>query len=509
MRRAMKSFSGGVAALALALTGGVMVAGSAQAAVGTTPRVLINEVYGGGGNSGATLTNDFIELVNASTAPVDVSGWSVQYASATGSSWATTPLTGVIQPGAAYVVVEAAGAGGTTPVTGAVTGSLALSGTAGQGRARQLLHGAVLHRVGLPRPRPGGRLRRVRLDRDRVRGQRTGSRRLEHPGRDAQRDVGQHGGQRGGLRRGQPDAGRRGRHRTGDPDGRDDRADPGHRRDLAARGRDRHHGRRRHGGLPHGRPERLRHPDPGHPTRRRVRRMRSSSSRPRPPRAVAIGDHVQVTGVVSEFNGLTELTVAAAADLVKLPAAAAVTPVSAAWPTTDAAREALESMLFQPTGDLTISNTYSHEPVRRGRPRGRHAPAAPAHRGGPSRVRRGAGRGRRQRRPRCRARRRLVDQLPVGGELGPDPAVREPDQPGPRRRVRDHHGAGDRRLPQQRLEAQPDAARSRRRHVRERPDDGPGRGRWRPEDRVVQRAELLHDARCADRGLHVLQRPHR
>ena len=64
----MKSISGGVAALALALTGGVITAGAAQAAVGTTPRVLINEVYGGGGNSGATFTNDFIELVNASTA---------------------------------------------------------------------------------------------------------------------------------------------------------------------------------------------------------------------------------------------------------------------------------------------------------------------------------------------------------------------------------------------------------------------------------------------------------
>ena len=65
----MKSISGGVAALALALTGGVIAAGAAQAAVGTTPRVLINEVYGGGGNSGATFTNDFIELVNASPAP--------------------------------------------------------------------------------------------------------------------------------------------------------------------------------------------------------------------------------------------------------------------------------------------------------------------------------------------------------------------------------------------------------------------------------------------------------
>ena len=46
--------------------------------------VLISQVYGGGGNAGATLTHDFIELFNRSGQDVDVSGWSVQYASASG-----------------------------------------------------------------------------------------------------------------------------------------------------------------------------------------------------------------------------------------------------------------------------------------------------------------------------------------------------------------------------------------------------------------------------------------
>ena len=41
--------------------------------------VVVAEVYGGGGNSGATLTNDFVELGNAGAAAVDLTGWSVQY----------------------------------------------------------------------------------------------------------------------------------------------------------------------------------------------------------------------------------------------------------------------------------------------------------------------------------------------------------------------------------------------------------------------------------------------
>ena len=44
------------------------------------PSVKISQVYGGGGNSGATYTNDFVELFNSGTTPVDVANWSVQVA---------------------------------------------------------------------------------------------------------------------------------------------------------------------------------------------------------------------------------------------------------------------------------------------------------------------------------------------------------------------------------------------------------------------------------------------
>ena len=68
--------------------------------VQATPGVIvISQVYGGGGNTGATYKNDFIELFNAGGESVNITGWSVQYASAAGTTWAVTPITGIIQPG--------------------------------------------------------------------------------------------------------------------------------------------------------------------------------------------------------------------------------------------------------------------------------------------------------------------------------------------------------------------------------------------------------------------------
>src|SRR5262249_50100663 len=79
------------------------------------PSVKISQVYGGGGNSGATYTNDFVELFNSGATPVDVSKWSVQEASATSSTWNVAPLcpsgTCVIQPGHYFLVWESAGTG--------------------------------------------------------------------------------------------------------------------------------------------------------------------------------------------------------------------------------------------------------------------------------------------------------------------------------------------------------------------------------------------------------------
>jgi predicted extracellular nuclease len=95
--------------------------------------IVISQVYGGGGNAGSVYRNDFIELFNRSGTPVDVSGWSVQYASAAGTTWQATPLNGTIPPGGYYLVQEAIGSGGTTNLpTPDATGTIAMSGTAGK-----------------------------------------------------------------------------------------------------------------------------------------------------------------------------------------------------------------------------------------------------------------------------------------------------------------------------------------------------------------------------------------
>ncbi len=73
-------------------------------ASGAMPYIVISQVYGGGGNSGATYRNDFIELHNTTDVPLSVDGWSVQYASSAGTSWTPTSLTGTIPAGGYYLV---------------------------------------------------------------------------------------------------------------------------------------------------------------------------------------------------------------------------------------------------------------------------------------------------------------------------------------------------------------------------------------------------------------------
>ncbi len=102
-------------------------AGAAQA------EVVISQVYGGGGNSGATFRSDFIELHNNGDLPVDMSGWTVQYASTSGTTWQLTALEGTIAPGAYYLVKQADGTGGTQDLpTPDATGTIAMAGANGK-----------------------------------------------------------------------------------------------------------------------------------------------------------------------------------------------------------------------------------------------------------------------------------------------------------------------------------------------------------------------------------------
>ena len=99
----------------------------------STSSLVVSQVYGGGGNSGAPLTNDFVELFNRSGSPVSLAGASVQYAAAAGATWQVTALpAATLQPGQHFLVLESGGANGAAPPAGDATGTIAMSATAGK-----------------------------------------------------------------------------------------------------------------------------------------------------------------------------------------------------------------------------------------------------------------------------------------------------------------------------------------------------------------------------------------
>ncbi len=100
--------------------------------------LIISQVYGGGGNSGSVFTNDFVELYNPTPAPVDLSTYSLQYASAASTSApsGTLVLQGTIQSGKYFLVELAAGAANTgalpTPDFAPSSNAFNMSGTTGK-----------------------------------------------------------------------------------------------------------------------------------------------------------------------------------------------------------------------------------------------------------------------------------------------------------------------------------------------------------------------------------------
>jgi hypothetical protein len=115
------------------------VSASAQAGL------VISQVYGGGGNSGAPFTFDYLELYNNTSSPISLNGLSFQYASSAGSSWNAVALPNASVAAGHYFLIQAAagtGTPGNLPVTpdfvpasapnfSATTGKIALvNGTA-------------------------------------------------------------------------------------------------------------------------------------------------------------------------------------------------------------------------------------------------------------------------------------------------------------------------------------------------------------------------------------------
>lgn len=113
----------------------------AFAILGLSPlsaQVVISQIYGAGGNSGAVLRNDYVELFNAGTEAQSLAGWSVQYASSTGptagNTFLVTTLSGSIGPKQYYLVQLASGGanGNVLPVTPDASGTTNISATSGK-----------------------------------------------------------------------------------------------------------------------------------------------------------------------------------------------------------------------------------------------------------------------------------------------------------------------------------------------------------------------------------------
>ncbi|WP_419672775.1 ExeM/NucH family extracellular endonuclease [Agromyces seonyuensis] len=365
-----RSLIGGVAAVSLAL-GGVAASGiPAFAAVSASAPVIINEVYGGGGNSGATYKQDFVELYNPGSAPVSLAGWSVQYASASGafSASLTTPLAGSIPAGGHFLVGQGFGTGGTLDLpTVDVLGTTAMSGTAGKvalvntttplscgqtAGASCAASASVVDFVGFgttanafagtgPTVAPSNA---NSVSRNAAHANTANNAADFTAGAPSPTNAGSGGtdpepggdvtiAEIQGTGAASPLAGQTvtttgvvtAAYPTGGFNGFViQTAGTGGALDLAT-----------------------------HTASDAVFVFGSAATA-----LVEVGDHVEVTGAVSEWNGLTEIT-AAAADVSVLAEPATVTPASVAWPATDAQRESLESMLVAPTGDYTVSNTYS------------------------------------------------------------------------------------------------------------------------------------------------------
>ncbi len=109
------------------------VAATPAAHASSSGGFLVSQVYAGGGNSGASYTNDFVELFNGGSSAADLTGWSVQYASAASTSWSVTTLTGAIQPGHYYLVqLASSGAAGSTLPTPDTTGTTNFANSGGK-----------------------------------------------------------------------------------------------------------------------------------------------------------------------------------------------------------------------------------------------------------------------------------------------------------------------------------------------------------------------------------------
>jgi hypothetical protein len=121
----------GLLAAAAGLPIGMLPALSAE-----PPTIVISQVYGGGGNSGAPYNAKFVELFNRGAAPASIAGWSIQYASATGTAhFASNVVTlpdAVVPAGGYFLIGLATGINGAPLPTPDASGTINPAATSGK-----------------------------------------------------------------------------------------------------------------------------------------------------------------------------------------------------------------------------------------------------------------------------------------------------------------------------------------------------------------------------------------
>jgi len=124
-------------------------------AAGAVGNVVISQVYGGGGSASSTYKCDYVELFNRSASSVDISGWSVQYAAATGTSWSKViiPAATNLGAGAYYLVQLQCGATGLDiPANCVSLSSTSISMAAASGKVALVMNSTTLTGSGCPLP---------------------------------------------------------------------------------------------------------------------------------------------------------------------------------------------------------------------------------------------------------------------------------------------------------------------------------------------------------------------
>lgn len=359
----------GLVSLGVAVGGlAPLVASPAQASPDGSG-LVISEVYGGGGNSGAAYANDFVEILNPTSAPISLAGLSVQYRSSGGTGVASgvTALSGSLAAGASLLVQEGTnGAVGSALPTPDVTGTINLSATNGTvfiAKSTSAIAPAVPFKgsadvvdlVGYgtsntfeTKAAPAG-TNSTSLARGGA-GKDTDDNSADlTAGGPTPKGTGGSGGGTGGDVPPAPDltaiAAIQGTGTTTPLSGQSVRTQgvvtasyptgglKGFYLQTAGTGG-----------------------DDTTPNASDAIFVYAPTLTSLP----AVGDSVEVTGKAGEFSGLTQITVAAAGDITAVnPALAAVTPRRTAWYTTDAEREAHEGELVQLTDDLTVTNSYN------------------------------------------------------------------------------------------------------------------------------------------------------